>query len=103
MGAGLLKTREPKSVTAGIWQRGRWDVIRDRSNKREFEIEVIEDLVVNGSELLKFELEVLCMEPFEESDFVVVQERPLKDVSDPLTLLCMCQQVIDVTRNGGLT
>ena len=58
---------------------------------------------MNCSEPLKFELEVSCMEPFEESDFVVVQERSLKDVSDPLTLLCMCQQVIDVTRNGGLT
>ena len=103
MGAGLLKTREPKSVTAGIWQRGQWDVIGDRSDKREFGIEVIKDLVVNCSEPLKFELEVSCTEPFEESDFVVVQERSLKDVSDPLMLLCMCQQVIDVTRNGGLT
>ena len=46
MGAGLLKTREPKSVMAGIWQRGQWDVIRDRSDERELEIEVVEDLVV---------------------------------------------------------
>ena len=60
MGAGVVKMREPKSVTVGIWQRGQWDVIGDRSDKREFEIEVIKDLVVNGSELLKFELEVSC-------------------------------------------
>ena len=27
MGAGVLEMREPKSVTAGIRQRGQWDVI----------------------------------------------------------------------------
>ena len=59
--------------------------------------------MVNGSESLEFELEVLWTEPLEESDFVVMQERSLKDISDPLMLLCVCWWVIDVTRNGGLT
>ena len=43
MGVGLLEMRELKSIMAGIWQRGRWDVIGDRSDKRELKIEVIED------------------------------------------------------------
>ena len=59
--------------------------------------------MVNGSELLEFELKVSCTEPLEESNFIVVQERSLKDVSDPLTLLCVCWRVIDVARNGGLS
>ena len=100
---GLLETREPKSDTVGIWWRGRWDVIGDRSDKRELEIEVIEDPVVNGSELLEFKLEVLCTEPLAESNFVIVQERLLKNVGNPLTLLCVHRQVIDVTGNGGLS
>ena len=103
MGAGLLEMREPKSVTAGIWRRGQRDIIGDRSDEREFEIEVVEDLVVNSSESLEFELEVSCMEPLEESDFIVVQERLLKDVGDPLTLLCVHRWVIDVAGNGGLS
>ena len=56
-----------------------------------------------ASESLEFELEVPCSKPFEESDFVVVQERPLKDVGDPLMLLCMRRRVIDVAGNGGLS
>ena len=88
---------------AGIWWRGRWDVIGDRSDERELKIEVIEDLVVNGSELLEFELEVSCTEPLKKSNFVVVQERSFKNIGDPLTLLCMRQWVIDVARNGGLS
>ena len=95
--------REPKSVTAGIRWRGRWDVIRDRSDEGKLEVEVVEDPVVDSSELLKFKLEVLCTEPLKESDFVIVQERPLKDVGDPLTLLCVRQRVIDVAGNGGLS
>ena len=55
-----------------------------------------------GSEPLEFELDVSCMEPLKESDFVVVQERLLKDVSDSLMLLCMRWQVVDVARNGRL-
>ena len=102
MGAGLLETREPKSITVGIRQRGRWDVIGDRGDEREFEIEVIEDPVVNSSEVLEFELGVLCTEPLEESNFIIVQERPLKNVGNPLALLCVCQWVVNVARNGGL-
>ena len=95
--------RELKSVTAGIWQRGRWDVIRDRGNKGALEVEIVEDVVVYASESLEFELEVSCPEPFKESDFIIVQERSLEDVGDPLTLLCVCRWVIDVAGNGGLS
>ena len=102
-GAGLLETREPKSVTAGIRWRGRWDVIRDRRDERELEIEIVEDPVVNSSESLEFELEVSCTEPLKESDFVIVQERPLENVGDPLVLLCMRRWVVNVAGNGGLT
>ena len=94
--------REPKSVTAGIWWRGWWDVIRNRGNKRALEVEVIEDAVMYGSESLKFELDILCTEPLEESNFIVMQERLLKDVGNPLVLLCVCWRVVNVTRNGGL-
>ena len=103
MGAGVAKTREPKSVTAGIWWRGQWDVVGDRGNKGALEVEIVEDAVVYASESLKFKLEVLCLEPLEESNFIVVQEGSLKDVSDPLTLLCVCRWVIDVAGNGGLS
>ena len=103
MGAEVAKTREPKSVTAGIRRRGRWDVIRDRGDKGALEVEIVEDAVVYASELLEFELEVSCTEPFKEGDFVVVQEWPLEDVGDPLTLLCMRRWVIDVAGNGGLS
>ena len=103
MGAGVAKTRELKPVMAGIRWRGWWGVVRNRGNKGALEVEVIEDAVMYASESLEFELEVPCSEPFEESDFVVVQERPLKDVGDPLMLLCMRRQVIDVAGNGGLS
>ena len=102
MGAGLLETTKPKSVTAGIRRRGRWDVIRFGRNEGKLEVEIVEDTVVYASESLEFELEVSCSEPFKESDFVVVQEWPFEDVSDPLPLLCVRQQVIDVAGNGGL-
>ena len=55
-----------------------------------------------ASESLEFELEVPCSKPFEKSDFVVVQERPLKDVGDPLVLLCIRRWVVNVAGNGGL-
>ena len=67
-----METREPKSVMAGIRWRGQWDVIGDRGDERELEMEVIEDPVVDSSESLEFELEVSCTEPLKESDFVVV-------------------------------
>ena len=97
-----METREPKSVTAGIQRRGRWDIIGDRGDERELEIEVVEDPVVSSSESLEFELEVSCTEPLKESDFVVMQERLLKNVSDPLMLLCVRRWVINVAGNGGL-
>ena len=59
--------------------------------------------MVDCSEALEFELGVPGTEPFEERNFIVREERSLKDVCDPLTLLCMRRQVVDVTRNGGLT
>ena len=87
---------------AGVRRRGRWDVIGDRGDKGALEVEVVEDAVVYASESLEFELEVSGPEPFKESDFVVVQERSLENVGNPLTLLCMRRWVIDVAGNGGL-
>ena len=58
--------------------------------------------MVDCGEVLEFELGVPGTEPFEERDFVVGEERLLKDVCDPLTL-CVRRWVIDVTGNGGLT
>ena len=59
--------------------------------------------MVDCDEVLKFKLGVPGTEPFEEHDFVVGEERSLKDVCDPLTLLCVRWWVVDVTGNGGLT
>ena len=101
MGVGVAKTREPKSVTAGIRRRGWWGIVGDRGNKGALEVEIVEDAVMYASELLEFELEVPCSEPFEESDFVVGEERSLKDVGDPLTLLCVRRRVVDVAGNDG--
>ena len=86
----------------GIQQRGRWDVVGDRGNKRAPEVEVVEDAVVYGSEPLEFELDVSCTEPLKESDFVIMQERSLKNVGNPSTLLCVRRRVIDVAGNDGL-
>ena len=97
-----MKMREPKSVMVGIRWRGQWDIIRDRGDERELEIEVIEDLVVDGSEVLEFKLGISGVKPFEEGNLIVMQERLLEDVSDSLSLLCVCQQVVDVAENGGL-
>ena len=102
MGAGSLETTKPKSVTAGIWQRGRWDVVGFGGDKGELEIQVIKDAMVDCGEMLEFELGVPGTEPFEERNFVAGEERLLKDVCNPLTLLCVRQRVIDVTGNGGL-
>ena len=102
VGVGLLETTKPKSVTAGIRWRGRWGVIGFGRDEGELEVEIVEDAVVYASESLEFELEVSRSEPFKEGDFVIVQERPLEDVGDPLTLLCVRQWVIDVAGNGGL-
>ena len=102
MGVGVVKTREPKSVTVGIQQRGLWYIIGDGRDERALEIEIVEDAVMYGCEPLEFKLDVSCMEPLEESNFIVMQERSLKDISDSLTLLCMHQRVVDVARNGRL-
>ena len=94
---------KPKSVTAGIQRRGRWDVVGFSGDKGKLEIQVVKDTMVDCSEVLEFELGVPGMEPFEERNFIVGQERSLKDVCDPLTLLCMRRRVIDMTGNDGLT
>ena len=59
--------------------------------------------MVDCCEVLKFELGVPGTKPFKECDFVVGEERSLKDVYDPLTLLCVHRRVVDMTGNGGLT
>ena len=102
-GAGSLEMTKLKSVMAGIQWRGRWDVVRFGGDKWEPEVQVVKDAMVDCGEVLEFELGVLGVEPFKERDFVVVEERSLKDISDPLTLLCVCQQVVYMTGNGGLT
>ena len=68
MGAGVLEMREPKSVTAQIQWRGQWYVIRFSRDKWELEVQVIKDLVMDGSKVLEFELGVFGMKPFKESD-----------------------------------
>ena len=88
---------------AGIRRRGQWDVIRFGRDKGELEIQVVKDVMVDCSEVLKFELGVPGMEPFEEHDFVVGEEGSLKDVCNPLMLLCVRRWVVDVAGNGGLT
>ena len=103
MGAGSLEATKPKSVTAEIQWRGRWDVVRFSGDKGKLEIQVVKDAMVDCSEVLKFELGVPGMEPSEERNFVIGKERLLEDVCNPLTLLCLRRRVIDVTGNGGLT
>ena len=100
---GVVETRELKSVTAGIRQRGQWDIVGDRRDKGALEVEIIEDMVVYASESLEFELDVSCMEPLEESNFIVVQEGSLEDVSDSLMLLCVRRRVVDVAGNDRLS
>ena len=59
--------------------------------------------MVYASESLEFELDILCTEPFEKSNFIVVQKGALEDISDSLPLLCVRQWVVDVAGNGGLS
>ena len=94
---------EPKSVMAGIRRRGRWDVVGFGGDKGKLEIQVVKDMVVDCGEVLEFELGVPGTEPFKEGNFVVGEERSLKDVCDPLTLLCVHRRVVNVTGNGGVT
>ena len=102
-GAGLLETTKPKSVIVGIRQRGWWDIVGFGRDKWELEVQVVKDVMVDCGEVLEFKLGVLGMEPFKERDFVVMEERSLEDISDPLTLLCVCWWVVNVTGNGGLS
>ena len=103
VGAGLLETTKPKSVTAGIRRRGRWDVVGFGRDEGKLEIQVVKDPMVDGGEVLELELGGLCSEPLEECNLVVVEIGVLEDVKVPLTLLCMSWQVVDVASNGGLT
>ena len=103
VGAGSLETTKLKSVKAGIRWRGWWDVVGFGGDKWELEIQVVKDAMVDCSEVLEFELGVPGTEPFKEHDFVVGEERSLKDICNPLTLLCVRWWVVVVTGNGGLT
>ena len=99
---GSLKTTKLKSVMAGIRRRGWWDVVGFGGDKWELEIQVVKDAMVDCGEVLEFELGVPGTEPLKERDFIVGEERSLKDICDPLMLLCVRRQVVDVTRNDGL-
>ena len=102
-GAGSLEMTKPKSVMAGIRRRGQWDVVGFGGDKGKLEVQVVKNTMVDCSEVLKFKLGVPGTEPFEERNFIVGEERSLKDVCDPLMLLCVRRRVIDMTRNDGLT
>ena len=102
-GAGSLETTELKLVTAGIQRRGQWDVVGFSGDKGELEVQVIKDTMVDGGEVLEFELGGLCSEPLKKCDLIVVEIGALEDVKVPLMLLCMSRQVVDVASNGGLT
>ena len=93
---------KPKLVMAGVQWRGQWDIVRFRWDKRELDVQVKKDTMVDGSKVLEFELGGLCSEPLKECNFVIVEIGVLKDVKVPLTLLCMSQWVVDVASNGRL-
>ena len=97
-----METREPKSVMVGIWRRGWWDVIGDRGDEWELEVQVKKDAVVDSGEAVKLKLGNLGSEPLGKGDFVVMEVRPLKDIKVPLALLCVRQWVVNVAGNGGL-
>ena len=97
-----MEMRELKSVTAGIRRRGRWDVIGDRGDERELEVQVKKDAVVDSGEAVKLELGDLGSEPLGKGDFIVVEVRSLEDIKVPLALLCVRRRVVNVAGNGGL-
>ena len=101
-GAGSLEVTKPKSVTAGVRWRGRWDVVGFGGDKGKLEIQVVKDPMVDGGEVLELDLGGLCSEPLEECNLVVVEIGVLEDVEVPLTLLCVSRQVVDMASNGGL-
>ena len=47
VGAGLLEMTKLKSVTVGIWQRGRWDVVRFGRDEEKLEVQVKKDMMVD--------------------------------------------------------
>ena len=99
---GSLEATKPKSVTAGVQRRGRWDVVGFGGDKGKLEIQVVKDLMVDGGEVLELELGGLCSEPLEECNLVVMETGALEDVEVPLTLLCVSRRVVDMAGNGGL-
>ena len=72
-GAGSLETTKPKSVTAGVQQRGWWDIIGFSGDEGKLEIQVKKDVMVDGCEPVKLELRDLGSEPLSESDFIVME------------------------------
>ena len=102
-GVGPLETTKPKSVMAGIRQRGQWDVIRFGWDNREFEIQVIKDSMVDGCEPVKLKLRSLSSEPFEESNCIIMEIGLLEDVKVPLMLLSVSWRVVDMASNDRLT
>ena len=103
MGVGSLETTKPKSVTAEIWWRGQWDIIRLGWDEWEFEIEIEEDAVVYCSEVLELKLGGLCSEPLKKGNLIIVEVGLLKDIEVPLSLLFVSWRVVDMAGNGGLT
>ena len=103
VGAGSLETTKPKSVMAGIWRRGRWDVVGFRGDKGKLEVQVIKDVMVDGGKVLEFELGGLHSESLKECNLIIVEIGALEDVKVPLTLLFVSWQVVDMASNGGLT
>ena len=65
-GAGSLEMTKSKSVMAGIRQRGWWDIVRFGQDEGKLEIQVEKDTMVDGGEVLKFELGSLRSEPLKE-------------------------------------
>ena len=94
---------KPKSVMAGIRQRGQWYIIWFGRDEGKLEIQVEKDAMVDGGKVLELELGGLCFEPLEKCDLVVMEIGALKDIKVPLMLLCVSQRVVDVASNGGLT
>ena len=87
----------------GVRWRGQWDVIGDRGNEQELEVQVKKDVVVvDSGEPVKLELGDLGSEPLSKGSFIVVEVRLLEDIKVPLVLLCVRQRVVNVAGNGGL-
>ena len=100
MGSGFLEMREPKSVMVGIWQRRQWYVIRDGRDSRDFEVEIEEDMVMNGGEVLKLCKGSGCNCSLKNSLMASMIIWLLEDVLEALSLLCMRWQIVDMTGNG---